>query len=258
MPLRGDAMQINWFEIVAQIINFVVLLLILQKLFYKPIIKAMEERQARIKEDLDKADIRMQEADSLIATYENKLAEIEENEKGMLEQAKKEALLTKETLLKGYRNQADEKRMAYLNEMEKEKEGLSAELKKSLGTNAVKIASNILTMINNEDIRERLFDSFIGKIHSLSPEYLQEVVSSAEEDLILISSEAIPEEKRRILENALKEKIGSYRTITYKVDESLVFGYELKFETFTLAMNIKKYLEESEKNIMEKLKQKSG
>lgn len=251
-------MQINWFEIVAQIINFVILLFILQKLFYKPIVKAMEERQARIKEEVDKANIKMQEADSIISKYEQKLADFKKNEHTMLEQAKKEASTVKETLLESYQSQANEKRMAYWKEMEQEKETLSAELKRTLGTNAVKIASNILLMIDKQDIMESLFHSFIAKIVSLTPEYMQEVVSSAEEDLILISSEEMPDDKKRMLENALMKKLGGYRSLTYKVDENLMIGYELKFETFTVATNIKKYLDESEKHIMGKLGQKNG
>jgi len=251
-------MQINWFEIVAQIINFVILLFILQKLFYKPIIKAMEERQARIKEEVDKASIKMQEADAIISEYEEKLADFKKNEHTMLDQAKKEANTEKETLLESYRNQANEKRMTYWNEMEQEKEMLSAELKRTLGTNAVKIAAHILLMLDKQDIADSLFDSFVAKIVSLTPEYMREVVSSAEEDLILNSSEEMPDDKKRILENALVKKLGGFRSLTYKVDESLVIGYELKFETFTVATNIKKYLEESEKHIMEKLGQKIG
>ena len=48
MRLWGDVMQIEWFEILAQVFNFFILLLILRKIFYKPINQVMENRQEKI------------------------------------------------------------------------------------------------------------------------------------------------------------------------------------------------------------------
>ena len=114
-------MNINWFEVFAQMVNFVVLLFVLQKLFYKPLTEAMAERQQAIAKVQEEAAKKMMEADATITDYHEKLAAIEETAQQTLENAKREAESTKNALLKTYRMQADEKRQTYLNELEDEK-----------------------------------------------------------------------------------------------------------------------------------------
>ena len=90
-------MNINWFEIVAQIFNFVILLLLLQKFFYKPVLNAMEKRQERIAKALNEADQKMADADSIRTEYEEKMAAIKNTEREILEQAKKDAYWQKKS-----------------------------------------------------------------------------------------------------------------------------------------------------------------
>ncbi|WP_319467649.1 ATP synthase F0 subunit B [uncultured Trichococcus sp.] len=97
-------MNINWFEVFAQMVNFVILLVVLQKLLYKPLIEAMDERQKTIAKDQEKAAQKMMEADATITDYHEKLATIEETAQQTMQNAKKEAENTKNDLLKIYRS----------------------------------------------------------------------------------------------------------------------------------------------------------
>lgn len=250
-------MQINWFEIVAQMINFFILLFLLHKLFYKPVTNAMEKRQESITNKQNEADAKMKDAKKLITTYEDKMAGIEEKKKDILENVKQEALEKKEKLIENYKKEAKEKGNEYLNEIEEEKENFLNELRKSLGKNAVQIASNILKIISEDDLKEKVFHSFIEKINSLDEESLSTEIPSDNKDIILISSEGISEVQREQLEKQLKEKIGDFKSISYSVEDNLILGYELKLETLTIHTNIKKYLDEAEKNILNTLEKKS-
>ncbi len=57
-----EALGINLPQLIAQIANFVVLLLILRFTLYKPILKMLDERKARISEGLNAAEIARAEA----------------------------------------------------------------------------------------------------------------------------------------------------------------------------------------------------
>ncbi|SCP96146.1 F0F1 ATP synthase subunit B [Anaerobium acetethylicum] len=246
-------MNINWFEIVAQIFNFIILLLLLQKFFYKPVLNAMEKRQERIAKALNEADQKMADADSIRTEYEEKIAAIKNTEREILEQAKKDALLAKEKLTNTYRNQAEEKRHAYLKEVEEEKRNFSESLRKSLAQNSVRIASNILSAASTQNLSDSIFRAFIDKILLLDTQSIGRANPSDGESLTLTSSEPVSEEQKNILEQTLKSVLGNYKSITYKTDTSLVIGYELKFETLVLHANIRRYIEESEKIIMKTL-----
>ncbi len=55
-------MQINWFTVVAQIINFLVLVWLMKKYLYKPILDAVDEREKKIAAELKDAKSKMTEA----------------------------------------------------------------------------------------------------------------------------------------------------------------------------------------------------
>lgn len=168
-------MQINLFEILAQIINFFILLFVLQKFFYKPISDVMEKRQKQIDETIDESVRKMSEADELAKEYESKITELEKNKREILEGARKEANDIKSNLLEGYQLQAEEKREAFLKEIEDERDDFLVELQKKLGKSAVKISERILRDINDIELEEKMFDLLVKKIKKLKDEDFQDL-----------------------------------------------------------------------------------
>lgn len=248
-------MNINWFEVFAQMVNFAVLLFVLQKLLYKPLTEAMDERKQTLAKIEEEAERKVKEADATVMLYEAKMAAIEEAAQSTLDNAKREAERTKSDLLKAYREQADEKRQTYLKELEDEKTRVAADLQRLLGKSAVQIAAHILRMTVDESSEEKLFHSFIDKISALKSDFPDLVNPSHQMKLNLVSATEMPMDKRRIFEEALRQELGPSFTVAYLTDRELQAGYELKFETFTLHHNIRKYVAESEKIIMEAIEE---
>lgn len=251
-------MNINWFEIIAQIINFFILLFILQKLFYKPVIKAMEERQQGIRDIRDEADRKKKEADALIQEYKSNLKTFEENKAEEMNKAIKEADEKKEKIIESYMKEADAKRESYINEVKEEKEYFLHELRSTLGKSSIIIASKILKTISEEDLTEKIFEVFIKKIESLEKEKLEEEIKLDGEKIVLISSVALSEEQKNRFNNAISEKLDYSIAIDYEVDEHLIMGFELNLESLTVHTNIENYLREAEDNIKKILDKKTS
>ncbi len=51
-------MQIDWLTVIAQIVNFLILVWLLKRFLYQPVINAMDQREQRIAERLQKAELR--------------------------------------------------------------------------------------------------------------------------------------------------------------------------------------------------------
>lgn len=249
-------MQINWFEIVVQMINFFLLLFVLQKLLYTPVINVMEKRQQGIQAQQQEADRKIREAEEKEADFTAKIAELENQKQVLLEAAKQEARLTKEEMLESFKAEAGKKREGYHREVEEEKERFLRQLRGVLGQQATQIAARILTMISKEELEDKLFATFLQKIATLDPETLQDERSGTEE-LILKSAVELSQEQKSTLEERLQDAVGTFDGISYEVDEELILGYELKLETLTVHANITKYLEETEKSIAQALENKS-
>ncbi len=244
-------MEINWFEIMFQIINFFILLFILQKFLYKPVINAMQQRQERIQKAQIEADEKMEEAKGLIVQYDSKIADIDEEERGILDQAREEAQDKKESLLVDYKKEAENKRTAYLKEIDDEKDHFANNLRKNLGENAVKIASHILDTISSKELEKEVFNTFITNLEHLNESIPDPTELKEADNLDLLSSRDLSKDEKVLIENTLKQQKINFKEINYEIDPDLILGYELNLETYTLHTNIRNYLEQVEKDIME-------
>ena len=74
-----------------QAISFVLLLIVLIKFAFRPILNILEERQKSIRDDLDSAESRRLEMERLQKDYETRLAQIEDEARDKIQQAIKQA-----------------------------------------------------------------------------------------------------------------------------------------------------------------------
>ena len=91
---------IEWKVLLAQIVNFAVLLFILKKFAYKPILKVLNDRQKRIEEAINRSksvDKRMAEIETL---KEKVLDEARRESEAIIKKAEEAALRVKESVLK--------------------------------------------------------------------------------------------------------------------------------------------------------------
>jgi len=247
-------MQINWFEITAQIINFFIILFILQKLLYKPVINAMAKRQEKIQALQLEADEKMEDAERLIVKYNKKIADMGSEKRDILDAARQEARRKGNDLLEDFKKEAENKRMAYLKEVEDEKENFIDNLKKNLGQGAVRIASDILSTISSKELECEVFNTFIGNLKNLNKSIRDINILSGENRLNLYSSGELSQNKKQIIEDVLKKQIKNLEKIHYKVDRDLILGYELSLGSYTIHTNIKNYLNKIEEDIIKNLK----
>lgn len=240
-------MEINLFEIIAQIINFFILLFILQKLFYKPITKVMDERQERIYKAKKLIEDKLNESEKLIIDYQDKIETINREKKAILDSAKTGALEEKGALLKKYQKEIDLKRLDYIKEILEEKNEFLKQVSIELGENALKIAGKILEELLSKNLEEEIFESFLINLKKLE-------IKDKEITYISISSfKSFSEKEILKLETTLKDLFENLNNINYQVKESLVLGYELHLKDYTFHHNISKYLYEIKIDILEDL-----
>ena len=84
-------MQINWFTFFAQIVNFLILVLLLRHFLYGPITKAMDEREAKLTALFVAAEEEKQHAGEEIELYRIKRSELEQSKEQILAEAETEA-----------------------------------------------------------------------------------------------------------------------------------------------------------------------
>lgn len=150
--------------LIAQIINFLILVAILTKVAYKPLMQALADRQAKIADSLEMAEQEKQAAEKLKQEYLAQLAEARTQAQTIVEKAAKLAEQTKEEILKEAREESSRLLKATQEEIAREREQAIAELKCEVVTLAVAAASKIIAQNMDEQANARIVDDFINNL----------------------------------------------------------------------------------------------
>ncbi|CQR70625.1 ATP synthase subunit b, sodium ion specific [Sporomusa ovata DSM 2662] len=150
--------------LIAQIINFLILVAILTKVAYKPLMQALADRQAKIADSLETAEQEKQAAEKLKQEYLAQLAEARTQAQAIVEKAAKLAEQTKEEILKEAREESIRLVKTTQEEIARERERAIAELKGEVVTLAVAAASKIIAQNIDEQANAKIVDDFINKL----------------------------------------------------------------------------------------------
>jgi F-type H+-transporting ATPase subunit b len=250
-------MEINWFQIVAQMVNFFILLFLLNKLFYKPVGAAMQARQELLASQQADAEQMKIKAEEQAAELSSKLSQIEETKAGILAKTREEAREQYEQLMEKYRGEADARGTELHKQFERDQETFLREVRFTIGEAAVRLASTILKSLSGEDLERRVFDLFVKRIGEITPADLDGESPGSEDQATVVSHAALLPDEREELEDSLAKALGYLPRLSYQVDEGLGLGYELSFATLLVQKNMARYLEEVSRELREELGRKS-
>ena len=146
------------------VITFVVLLVILKKFAWKPILTALDQRENAIRESLEKAEKAKLDAQNVLEQNQASLSRAEEESKKIVEQSRQYAEKLKEQILQDSRDQARKIINEASNEIERKKDAALDELKTQVADIAIKAAEKILKENLNEEMQKKIVNKYIGEI----------------------------------------------------------------------------------------------
>ena len=139
-----------------QFLNFFVLVAILAKFAYKPMLKVLEERRNKISSDLNGAEQSRLAAERLKADYEKQLQTARTEAQAIIDKAVKQAEAEGRVQLEAIRQQiAREKEMAHA-EMVSEREAAVREMRKEVVSLSLAVAEKLLEKNMNTDMNSKL------------------------------------------------------------------------------------------------------
>ncbi len=100
-------MLINWFTVIAQAINFLILVWLLKRFLYKPILQAIDEREKGIATQLADAEAKKAEAQKERDDFQHKNEAFDHERAALLKKATDEANAERQRLLDEARKDAD-------------------------------------------------------------------------------------------------------------------------------------------------------
>jgi F-type H+-transporting ATPase subunit b len=160
----GTLLDVNPGLIVWTIITFIILLLILKKVAWKPILTALDQRETAIKESLEKAERAKEEAQKVLNENQANLAKAEEEARKIIEQSRQYAEKLKEQMLNDSKEQAQKIISDATAEIERQKESAFSELKEHVAEIAISAAEKILQENLNKETQKKIVNKYISDI----------------------------------------------------------------------------------------------
>ncbi len=146
------------------IIAIFVLYLALSYFLFEPAKKVLQNRQDKIKNELDEAQSNMEEAQKLKAEYEDKLKNIDKEKEEILSEARKNALKNEADIIARAKEEAARIMERAHSEAMLEKQKLADDVKKEMITVASAMAGKVVAASMNTQIQEQLIEDTLKEI----------------------------------------------------------------------------------------------
>lgn len=132
------------FTLFIQVINFLVLIVVLNKILYKPILRILDERDERVAGGQEKAKKLVEESQSILGSYNQKLHNAKLDAITVKNATRKEAAEQANKIIDDARKNAEDIVLDVQKEMAEEIARVRKELEPELGVMASTIAQQIL------------------------------------------------------------------------------------------------------------------
>ena len=160
-------MQIDWLTVIAQIVNFLILVWLLQRFLYRPVIEAMERREQRIASRLQEAKQREQDAAEKVQEYEARRLELEQTRQQRFNEAEEAAEEKRKALLEKAREETANKHRQWQAQVEQEQQHFLKELRNYSIEAIQKIGRRTLANLANSDLETQIIQVFLQRLKSL-------------------------------------------------------------------------------------------
>jgi len=252
-------MLIDWFTIVAQALNFLILVWLMKRFLYKPILHAIDDREKRIATELANADKKKADAQKESDEFKHKNKEFDQHRAALLSKATDEAQAERQRLLDEARRAAAALSSKRQEMLRNEEYNLHQAISRRTQQEVFAIARKTLTDLAGTSLEERMVDVFVRLLRELNGEekrVLTSALKASPSPAIVRTTFDLPPAQRASTEGAIKEILGTETQVRFETVPDLISGIELTANGQKVAWSIADYLASLEKGVDEFLKEK--
>jgi len=162
-----EALGINLGYLVSQIVNFTILAVLLYVVAYKPVLRMLDERSARIKKGLEDAESASRRAGEIEHEFEQKLAEARREGQEIIAQATKMSEKQRQDILAQAREEAGALVERAKDEISRERDMAMSELRQQVADLSLTISEKVIGATLDEQQQRRLIAEFLEKTEEL-------------------------------------------------------------------------------------------
>ncbi|MBC7573130.1 MAG: F0F1 ATP synthase subunit delta [Herminiimonas sp.] len=256
-------MLIDWFTVGAQVLNFLVLVWLLKRFLYKPVLDAIDAREKGIASRLAEAQVKLTDAATQQAQYTQKSQVFDQERAALLQQATAAAATERQRLIDVARQAADDLKAKRQNALVTEQLALKLEIGRRTGAEVMAIVRKTLADLAGASLEEQIVAAFMARLQTLGDPRRQQLVAaiqaaqSAGSPIQVRSAFELATPQRSAIQAALNALVTDPVMLHFESAPALIGGIELNAGGWKLAWSITQYLGGLEKSIAALLAEKT-
>jgi F-type H+-transporting ATPase subunit b len=236
-------MLIDPITVVAQIVNFLILMALLKHFLYDRVLNAMDAREERIWKRLESAREREEEAEETLAEYQDRKRELEDSREAEMEKARDAAEERRNELIDKARREVDRKKEQWQRALREDREALLRDLRNRAGERVLAVCRKVLADLTDAELQAQALRRFLGRLK-------ENDLASAEGEVNVRTGFELSDEQREKLADALGV---SADDLDVETDADLILGVEARIGDQKVAWSAEDYLSELEAAVRERL-----
>ncbi|MHB1198801.1 MAG: F0F1 ATP synthase subunit B family protein [Polaromonas sp.] len=252
-------MLIDWFTVGAQTLNFLVLVWLMKRFLYQPILNAIDAREKKIALVLADADATKAEALTEREEFRHKKEAFEQQRDALFQKARSEAQAEGQRLIEATRKAADALSAKRQETLKNDADNLGQAIRRGAQQEVFAIARKALSELATVGLEERMSEVFICRLREMGGQAKDEfavALKTALEPALVRSAFELPASPRAAIQKALNETFSAEVPIRFETAPDLVSGIELSTNGQKVAWSIAEYLVSLERGVGELLKAK--
>lgn len=239
-------MQVDWFTLTAQIVNFLLLLFILKKLLFERVMRAMQKREQHIADQIERAGNKEKKAESLKQELENKRRDWEEEKDAREKQLKQELDEKRKQWMEKARQEVDARRKDWEEQLENDRQSFEKNFRAEAAQQVFDISRRVLNDLADESMENamlRCFSDRFDRMDEKETERLSEALEETDRTLTVETRFDLSDSQKESLSELANRKFDRNVRLRTRKDAALIAGISLKAGGWTLDWHVADYLD---------------
>ena len=254
-------MLIDWFTVGAQVLNFLILVWLMKRFLYKPILTAIDTREKKIATELAAADAKQADAQRQQDQLREKNAQFDQQRADLMSKATNDATAEGKRIVDEAKKAADVLTTKRAETLQADARSLGVAITRRTRDEVFAIARKTLGDLASTSLEERMSDVFTRRLRAMdgsAKACLAGAIHLASGPVVIQSAFDVPAEQRATIQNALNETFAADVPVSFKTAPEVISGIELTANGQKVAWSIDGYLASMERGVSDVLGTKSA
>ncbi len=254
-------MLIDWFTVGAQALNFLILVWLMKRFLYQPILDAIDTREQKIAAELAAADARKADAQKEHDAFAEKNTQFDQQRAGLLTKATDDANAEGTKIVDEARKAAEALTVKAREASQADAKSLTVALSRRTQDEVFAIARKTLADLATTTLEERMGDEFTRRLRDMDGDAkscFAAAIHTASGPVLIKSAFDVPAAQRATIQNAVNETFAADVHLTFETAPDVVSGIELTANGQKVAWSIAGYLTAMEKGVRDVLEAKTA